>query len=90
MLDYLTNHKQGTKIGLAFSSCHDISNGVPQGSVLGPLLFNIFSNDLFLSITKSEVCNFADDNTLYSCNKNLENVFNGIIRVYWSGLGSIH
>ena len=41
-------------------------------------LFNIFINDLFFSITKSEVCNFADDNTLYSCNKNLEYVFSNL------------
>ena len=55
-----------------------INTGVPQGSILGPLLFNIFINDLFFSITKSEVCNFADDNTLYSCNKNLEHVFSNL------------
>ena len=75
MLGYFTSRKQRTKIGLAFSSRYDISIGVPQGSILRALLFNIFINDLFFSITKSEVCNFADDNTLYSCNKNLENVF---------------
>ena len=49
---------------------------MPQGSILGPLLFNIFINDLFISITKSEVCNFADDNTLYSSNKYLDHAFN--------------
>ena len=66
LLDYLTNHKQRTKIGSSFSSWHDIDAGVPQGSILGPLLHNIFINDLFFSITNSEICNFADDNTLFT------------------------
>ena len=42
------------------------------------MLFNIFVNDLFFSIIKSEVCNFADDNTLYSSNKDLDHVFNNL------------
>ena len=57
---------------------HDIIRGVPQGSLLGSLLFNIFINDLFLFIRKSEVCNFADDNTLYSVGKNIENVISDL------------
>ena len=42
--------------------------GVPQGSVLGPLLFNIYMNDLFFTNEYTNVCNYADDATLYACN----------------------
>ena len=42
--------------------------------VLGPILFNIFINDLFLLTLGSDICNFADDNTLYACDTSIDNV----------------
>ena len=51
--------------GSSFSDLLDILNGVPQGSILGPLLFNINICDLFLSECSSEFSNFADDTTPY-------------------------
>ena len=61
---YFTNTKQRTKIGDSFNKYQRIITGVPQGSILGPLFFNIFINDLFLSTDKSTIYNYADDNIL--------------------------
>ena len=69
---YLTSRKQRVKIQSTYSSWLDIKSGVPQGSVLGPLLFNIFINDIFYAIEASEICNFADDNTIYALSHSAE------------------
>ena len=61
---YFTNTKQRTKIGDSFNKYQRIITGALQGSILGPLFFNIFINDLFLSTDKSTLYNYADDNIL--------------------------
>ena len=68
--DYPSKRYQRVKIGSVFSSYLEILRGVPEGSILGPILFNIFINDLILFIQEIEVCNFVDDTTVYSCSLN--------------------
>ena len=67
--DYLSFQKQKTKIGFLYSA--NFTRDIPRGSVPGSILFNNFINDIFLFIEKSDTCNFADDNTLFSCGDNL-------------------
>ena len=64
MASYLSNRTQRVKIGKVVSSWAKIIKGVPQGSILGPLIFNIFINDIFYFITHSKIYNYADDNTV--------------------------
>ena len=47
--------------------------------MLGPLLFNMFISDIFFFIEKTEMCNFADNNTLYSCDRNLLRIKENLI-----------
>ena len=71
-LSYLSNRKQRTKVNSPYSDWYDIIRGVPQGSILGPLLFNLFINDLLIFVERTNLCNFADDNTIYRCDSDLE------------------
>ena len=70
--NYLSNRYQRVKIGSTFNSYLEILRGVPQGSILCRILFNLFKNDLTFFIQEKEVCNFADDGLIYSCSRNFE------------------
>ena len=74
MQSYLCNRFQRTSVNASFSDWKEIETGVPQGSILGSLLFNIFLNDIFYFINNGNLCNYADDNTLYSIGKSLNMV----------------
>ena len=65
---------QRTKVSNSYSSRSEIIASVPQGSILEPLIFNIFLDDLFLYPEEIFLSNYADDNTLYSVGNTIESV----------------
>ena len=64
ILSYLKNRKQCVRINNTYSNFENIITGVPQGLIVGPLLFDFSINDPFFFIECSSIHNFADDNTL--------------------------
>ena len=70
--DYLSHRTQQTSINGTLSQPREINYGVPQGSVLGPIFFLLFINDMEKVIKHSQICLFADDTVLYNSNINKE------------------
>ena len=75
---YLSYRKQEMKIGSAFSDWANVIRRIAQVSILGPLFFKIFINDIFLVVEKSDICNFADDNTLFSHDSSFPLILNNL------------
>ena len=76
--DYLSNRSQKTKVGSSISTYLHIVYGVPQGSILEPLLFNIDVCDLLFENYSSDFANFADDTTPYECGHSFNEVINNL------------
>ena len=70
---YLSDRWQRTKVNSSYSSWSELLKGVPQGSVLGPILFNLYLNDLLFFVV-TDICNFADDTTPYTVDMCLKNL----------------
>ena len=68
---YLRGRKQRIKLGNSRSEWAELLKGVPQGSILGPLIFNIFLNDVFYFVSTSDLYNYADDNCISVSHKDI-------------------
>ena len=75
---YLSNRKQRTKINAMYSSWEEILFGVPQGSILDPLLFNIYLRDLFWTMHETDSASYADDNTPYALGDSIDDVIKSL------------
>ena len=70
--NYLTKRKQKTKANHSHNSWEDILFGVPQSSILDPILFNIFLSDFFLIVDDIDITHCADGNTIYIEQENID------------------
>ena len=92
---YLCNRLQRTNVNNNFTLWKDIFSSIRQGSILDPLMFNIYINNIFLFPDNGCLSNYADDTTLYSVGENnntsrniLKQIFfylykNGSVKITW-------
>ena len=76
IFSYLKNRKQCVRINNTYSNFENIITGVPQGSIVGPLVFDFSISDLFFFIESSSIHNFADDNTLSAWANTISDLIN--------------
>ena len=76
--NYLSNRKQRVQANDPYSLWQGILFGVPQGSILGPLLFDIFLADLFFTLNNTEIVNYADDTTPYTVSDNIDDLISSL------------
>ena len=69
MHSYFKDRYQKVKISNSYSLWSLVQHGVSQGSILGPVLFNIFLCDMFFVVDNIDIASYADDNTPYSVGK---------------------
>ena len=70
---YMKRKKQGVKINVTESLFKILLSGVPQGSILGPILLHIFTNNLLFLINESKRANITHDSTIYISKRELKN-----------------
>ena len=71
---YLCNRFQRGIINGCFSSWNVVITGIPKGTIIGSLLFKIILNDIFVFISKCQLCNYADNNSLYKSGKIMQKI----------------
>ena len=79
--NYLTERRQFVRINGSDSDTNIIAHGVPQGSVLGPTLFSLFTNDLPKSLRSVETYLYADDTTIYCIAETMDLLTNSVNNV---------
>ena len=76
--DYLSKRKQYTVVNRELSSQANVSTGVPQGSVLGPTLFALYTGDLPEAVNSASLYMYADDTTMYCIGESVDSVTNAL------------